>query len=98
MSTQWLPIVRAWADDAPNLTTQLFNPDGSPKEQVEEAKSRTVEIAWEDASDSPGKYAVNLDGTNAAGTQSGSKVRLSYQIPENWQKESIGWWNERLII
>ena len=70
-------------DDASgDLTSQLFNLDGSLKDAATEteAKFRTVELVW-DASD---KLAVAVDGQNVAGTPNGSSVRLSYQLPEKW--------------
>jgi len=67
------------ADD--DLTSTLFNPDGSLKEGVaREAKFRTVEISW-DESDT---LAVNVDGVNAAGTQQGGSVKINYKVPEKW--------------
>ena len=67
-----------------DLTSQLFNPDGSLKEGVssEVAKTRVVEFKW-DQSDSP---LVNMDGENVAGTVKGSQVRISYELPDKWGK------------
>jgi hypothetical protein len=92
MATQGalLPICGARAEgEASDLTTQLFNPDGSLKAEVEEAKSMTIEFVWGD--DAADNYSVNIDGSNSAGTDTGSKVRLSYQIPEKWQRENGGY-------
>jgi len=68
----------SFADDEGDLTSQLFNPDGSPKEGVEtEAKFRTVDFTW-DASD---QLSVNVDGVNSGSTKQGSNTRLSYELP-----------------
>ena len=62
-----------------DLTTQLFNADGSLKEEMEtEAKFRKVELSW-DVSD---QAIVVQDGSNPATT--GSAVNVSYQLPEKW--------------
>lgn len=83
----------AWAaaEDTPDLTTQLFNPDGSLKGEIEAAKTRDVQIGWEDESSASDKYAINIDGTNREGTQPGSKVKISYQVPEKWEQRSDGY-------
>ena len=60
----------------------IFNADGSLKQDVEtEAKFRTLSFNW-DPSDVT--YLVNQDGDNVKGTPNGSKVRVSYQVPEKW--------------
>jgi len=74
------------------MTKQLFNEDGSLKEgEVEEAKFRTVDIAWADLSESEGKYLFSIDGK---ASDSGSKVRLSYKVPEKWQQDSDGYYDK----
>jgi hypothetical protein len=79
----------AQAEDTPDdLTTQLFNPDGFPKGEIEEAKTRPVQLSLGD--EPREKYAINVDGKNQAGTQPGSKVRLSYQVPEKWEQKADG--------
>jgi len=72
----------AFADSDESLTSKLFNPDGSLKDASleTEARFRTVSIKW-DASDAP---AVAVDGTNTAGTPSGSAVEVTYNLPEKW--------------
>jgi hypothetical protein len=78
-----LPVSNAWAasGEDTDLTTQLFNPDGSLKEGVvEEAKQRLVEFKW----DSSEQGLLNQDGLNLAGTSFGSQIRLSYEYPEKW--------------
>jgi hypothetical protein len=72
---------------AVNLTTRMFNPDGSIKEGVESvARFRAVSVYWDDAADN--SFASNVDGTNvgtSAGTgSSGASVRISYRLPEKW--------------
>lgn len=79
----------ARAEDTPDLTTQLYNPDGSLKGEIEEIKTRLVTISWGD--ESKDKYAINIDGTNQEGTPSGSQVRLSYQVPEKWEQKPNGY-------
>ena len=87
-----LPTQPANAEDG-DLTSQLFNPDGSLKEgEVEEAKFRTVDIAWEGASG--GKYFTNTDGKNGAGTENGQGIRLSYKIPEKWEQKTEGYFDK----
>ncbi|CAB9508792.1 PsbP [Seminavis robusta] len=87
-----LPVFTALADEGEgDMTTQLFNPDGSLKGEVEEAKFRSVSIAWDGPSE---KYFVNVDGANSAGTNSGSEVRLSYKVPEKWQQKDDGYFDK----
>jgi hypothetical protein len=75
-------IARA-AEEASNLASTLFNPDGSVREGVKsEAKFRTVSISWDDAQD--GSFASSVDGENVGSTRSGHAVRLSYRLPEKW--------------
>lgn len=77
----------AWAVDDADMTSKLFNEDGSLKEgEVEEAKERVVEFKW-DLSD---QLSLNEDGTNLDGTKSGSQVRLSYGFPEKWSDGKNG--------
>lgn len=68
------------ADD--DLTSQLFNPDGSLKEGIsaEAAGTKLVTFEWEQSD----KRLVNLDGKNIEGSSSGSQVRISYQLPKKW--------------
>ena len=70
-----------------DLTSKLFNADGSLREDATiqtEARERTLEWKW-DVSD---QLAVNIDGSNADGTASGGAVRLSYNLPEKWERSS----------
>ena len=72
---------QVWADDGGDMTSRLFNADGSLKEgSVEEAKQRTVEFKW-DISETG---SLNEDGVNSADTAGGSQLRLSYELPEKW--------------
>jgi hypothetical protein len=77
-----VPLSHAVDDPSDDLTSKMFNEDGSLKDaSIEtEAKFRTVEIFW-DASDT---RAIAIDGENVAGTPKGSSFRLSYQLPEKW--------------
>ena len=64
-----------------DMTKQLFNEDGSLKEEMEtEAKFRKVELTW----NSVDQLQLALDGANAAGTEKGSSVQVSYKLPEKW--------------
>ena len=65
-----------------DLTSQMFNPDGSLKEGLsyETAKTKQVDIKW-DQSDS---LQVNVDGQNVRGTSSGSQILISYALPGKW--------------
>jgi hypothetical protein len=75
------PILPAKAEDVNPLTASLYNPDGSVKESIEqEAKFRTVGLSW-DPSD---ELLLNLDGVNSGSTPKGSKVKLTYELPEKW--------------
>jgi hypothetical protein len=79
------PALAADSEDSSDMSSQLFNPDGSLKEKMEtEVKFRTVELVW-DASE---QGAIAVDGDNTAGTQKGSSVRLTYQLPEKWSSGS----------
>jgi hypothetical protein len=82
-----VPQKSAAAEDGVDLTSQLFNPDGSLEEGVEsEAKFRVVDIKW-DASD---QLALNEDGMNLEGTKPGSDLRLSYELPLKWSDGKDG--------
>lgn len=80
------PMESASADDT-DLTSQLFNADGSLKEGVEsEVKYRDVKFMW-DQSDS---LAMNQDGMNVQDTKTGSQYALSYQYPMRWSDGKDG--------
>jgi hypothetical protein len=73
------------SEDSSDLSAQLFNPDGSLKENMEiEAKFRTAELVW----DVTEQGAIAVDGDNSAGTKKGSSVRLTYQLPDKWSSGS----------
>ena len=92
-----LPALTANADDG-DLTSQLFNEDGSLKEGqvLEEAKSRTVASTFPGGSgdSTPGKKAlVSVDGVAAASAGEGGSaaVKVSYELPEKWGDASTGY-------
>lgn len=69
------------AEDYTDLTTKMFNKDGSLKDDLEmEAKFRNVDFKW-DASDI---QSIAIDGKNTPSTQIGSSVSLQYKLPEKW--------------
>lgn len=75
------------ASDNVDLTSQMFNSDGSLKEGYEsEVKFRDVSFTW-DQSDS---LAINTDGVNVQNTKSGSQYALSYQYPMRWSDGKDG--------
>jgi hypothetical protein len=81
-----LPSSPALADDG-DLTSQMFNPDGSLKEgEVEEAKQRSVEFKW-DVSENG---CMSEDGINESKTSSGSQVKVFYEFPEKWSDGTNG--------
>jgi hypothetical protein len=76
-----LPVEPSVASENDDLTSQLFNPDGSLKEGVEsEVKFRKVEFRWDPSQE----LAINQDGVNIGNTKPGSKLRLSYEYPLRW--------------
>eukprot|EP00980_Cylindrotheca_fusiformis_P028634 scaffold22620_cov131-Cylindrotheca_fusiformis.AAC.29 len=82
-----LQVLPAYADENGDLTTQMFNADGSLKEGVEsEAKQRSVEFTW-DFSDN---LEMSEDGKNVGGTKQGNEVRLSYNFPFKWSDGKDG--------
>ena len=70
----------ATADDT-DLTTQLFNPDGSLKDETMEieAKMKTIQFQWDRSSDT---LLLHQDGQSSSPT--GSQVKLSYDLPDKW--------------
>lgn len=75
------------ASDNVDLTSQMFNSDGSLKEGYQsEVKFRDVSFTW-DQSDS---LAINTDGVNVQNTKSGSQYTLSYQYPMRWSDGKDG--------
>jgi len=92
----------ASADDSSgggaDLTSQLFNPDGSLRDasSIEvEAKSRTVSTTFPSGTgdSKPGKQAlVSVDGSKpATAATDGGNVRVSYDLPEKWGDPSTGY-------
>lgn len=83
----FVPYQSADAADSGDLTSQLFNSDGSLKEGVEsETKFRTVDFMWGISDD----RALNEDGVNLEDTKSGSQIRLSYELPLKWSDGKDG--------
>lgn len=78
----------ARADDDGDMTSQMFNPDGSLKEgEIIEAKQRPVEFLW-DASDNG---CFSEDGISAQAKSSGSQsVKVFYELPEKWSDGKNG--------
>lgn len=75
------------ASDNGDLTSQMFNIDGSLKDGFEsEVKFRDVSFMW-DQSDA---FAMNEDGINVQNTKSGSEYSLSYQYPMRWSDGKDG--------
>lgn len=74
------------ADDyTGDASMSMFNPDGSLKQEIEtEAKFRITDITWDPSIDN---YLINVDGENAGHTRKGSKLRLSYELPEKWTNQ-----------
>ena len=82
-----LPSYPARSDDDGDMTSQMFNVDGSLKEgEVVEAKQRPVELNW-DVSESG---CVSVDGINVLASYSGSKVKVLYEFPEKWSNGKDG--------
>ncbi|KAG7359754.1 hypothetical protein IV203_034852 [Nitzschia inconspicua] len=82
-----LPTKPSLASEVQDLTSQLFNPDGSLKEGVEsEIKFRKVEFSWDPSDD----LSMNQDGVNVGDTKKGSKLRLSYEYPLRWSDGKDG--------
>mmetsp|Transcript_24694 Transcript_24694/g.51356 ORF Transcript_24694/g.51356 Transcript_24694/m.51356 type:complete len:228 (+) Transcript_24694:1428-2111(+) len=81
----------AFAEEEADLTSQLFNEDGSLKEGVEsEAKFRSVEFAWDGSADPSTDYFINIDGKDVSGSKPSSEtsVKLSYDVPLKWKGPS----------
>jgi hypothetical protein len=75
------------AEEEEDLTSKLYNPDGSTRDGVEvEAKFRDVDFSW-DVTD---QIALRIDGTNQGDTKSGSQSRISYRTPFKWSDGKDG--------
>lgn len=76
-----------FAVDESDLTTQMFNEDGSLKEGVIngniEAKTLLVTTSFPAASDSPSAI-VSVDGKNVGMDLSDSRINASYELPDKW--------------
>ena len=78
-----------------DLTSKLFNADGSIKDAADierEAKFRTIAFSW-DVSD---QLSIAVDGENASGTATGTAVQLSYALPEKWGRSGSALYVDRL--
>jgi hypothetical protein len=69
-------------DENDDLTSRLFNPDGSLRDKNTEtqAKFTTTAFSWDAES---ATQHLNVDGTNIR-TAAGSSVRLKYELPEKY--------------
>ena len=75
-----LPLPALAESDQGDLTSQMFNADGSLKEGIEsEAKFRAVNLSI----DSTGDRVVCTDGTSLSCKE--GAVRLSYSLPLKWE-------------
>jgi hypothetical protein len=82
-----LPATAVAAGEEEDLTSKLFNPDGSTKEGVEtQAKFRDVDFSWDVAD----QLVFRIDGTNQGDTKSGSQIRISYRFPFKWSDGKDG--------
>ena len=85
-SMAFLPTLPAMAEEE-DLTSKLYNPDGTTKEGVEvEAKFRDVDFSWDVAD----QLALRIDGTNQGDTKSGSQIQISYRLPVKWSDGKDG--------
>jgi len=68
--------------DSEDMTTQLFNEDGSLKDETiqKEAKFRKVELNW----DSSSRWMVQ-DVQTSSSDDPKSPIRLSYDLPDKWE-------------
>ena len=77
-----------------DLTSAMFNPDGSLKEGVEsEAKFQKVEFVWDGSSSSLDDYLIYVDGSDATnqgflGGEKEKTVKVSYELPIKWKGPS----------
>lgn len=70
-----------------DLTSQLFNPDGSLKDPntVTEAQERVVNLSFPKAT-SNGSFVVSKDGSQPS-TES-SDLKISYKVPTKWNSDA----------
>ena len=81
LSSSLQPAFAAEPTKDQDLTSQLFNADGSPKEGIAtEAKETVVDIFWTDSD----QLQLNIDGLDTKGTESGKSVKVSYKLPDKW--------------
>lgn len=80
-----VPVGRA-SDDG-DMTSKMFNADGSLKDgTVEEAKQRPVEFKWDVAESG----CLSVDGISTSGAPVGAKVKLFYEVPAKWSDGKDG--------
>ena len=84
----WTSTSPAFAEE--DLTTQLFNEDGSLKEGTgieSEAKFRSVKFAWDGSSASTSsEYQINVDGLATKKLEGEAEpVSISYDVPLKWK-------------
>jgi hypothetical protein len=83
-STVWLPPLVSKAETA-DLTSSLYNPDGSLREDVaREAKERLVSFSWGIEEDG----IKQVDGKSNSGST--GKVSVSYKLPAKWISNEEG--------
>jgi hypothetical protein len=72
---------------ADDLTSQMFNEDGSLKEGVivgdAEAKDKKVELPFPSNSDST-EAIISVDGVVPVGSSESSGIKASYTVPDKW--------------
>lgn len=79
----------AFADDS-DLQSQLYNPDGSVKDDVQkEAKERTLVFDWKTSDTGvvqvDGTIVVGDNNNEGGGDDASSVVKVSYKLPEKWR-------------
>lgn len=86
IGTSVFPVPFLASAEEEDLTTKLFNEDGSLKDESTEieAKFRKVEVMWDGSS----QLAIAVDGENSGETSRGTTFRVSYDLPEKWNTES----------
>eukprot|EP00978_Attheya_sp_CCMP212_P031383 scaffold118374_cov42-Attheya_sp.AAC.1 len=82
----------AKAEESEDLTSQLYNPDGSLKSQdiPEEAKSRTITIKLGPGSVATDGVVVNnkkADSSGGDGAINEGLLEISYEVPTKWSQD-----------
>lgn len=95
--TSGLAVASSNADEGTDdLTSALFNLDGSLKEGIEsQAKFQKVEFVWDASPSSLDSYLVNVDGSDITAERAlrsnaiaEAKVKISYDLPVKWNSPS----------